>query len=339
MAGPGTKIKRLRTGLGLTQRDLAQQLGVSQQTVARWEGGATVPTKYLRDVAILLSCTLADLLGYGEPSYVARWAERRKGERLDNSDVPYGTLRIAFAPPAGVSPVAIEERSREYPITEGERRRLSIRLERRDGVEEWLSFETLNNKFVCVNRRAIEMIETVGDDVEAMPPFEHEEVYKALLDPDVQEVLEGRKPVETFDAEDAPYSRALVDRCVELAADTGGVEPLLEAVGSISIESVDGRRMSLFSDPEGDALEEVTLLGLQIDDFGLTPEHSQLNDWLVELSTEGYYRSTRFRLGCLRLIETPLERLREANRRTLAEEGDRDESRASGSARGAARAS
>ena len=33
----GKQLKRIRKGLGLTQKELAEELGVSANTVARWE--------------------------------------------------------------------------------------------------------------------------------------------------------------------------------------------------------------------------------------------------------------------------------------------------------------
>ena len=39
----GQKIKELRQENGLTQEDLAEQLGVSFQAISRWENGTTYP--------------------------------------------------------------------------------------------------------------------------------------------------------------------------------------------------------------------------------------------------------------------------------------------------------
>lgn len=37
------RVRRLRARLGLTQRELAEELGVRQQTVSEWETGAYRP--------------------------------------------------------------------------------------------------------------------------------------------------------------------------------------------------------------------------------------------------------------------------------------------------------
>ena len=52
----GGKIQRCRKGLGISQEELAQRLGVSRQSVAKWETGQSVP-----DLNRLV--TLADMLG------------------------------------------------------------------------------------------------------------------------------------------------------------------------------------------------------------------------------------------------------------------------------------
>lgn len=38
-----TRLKELRTGAGLTQAQLAKQLGVTQSTIGNWESGCRVP--------------------------------------------------------------------------------------------------------------------------------------------------------------------------------------------------------------------------------------------------------------------------------------------------------
>ena len=55
-------LRQLRERKGLTQKDLAQSVGVDQSAVSLWEKGKTMPRA---DVAIkltqLLDCTLDDI--------------------------------------------------------------------------------------------------------------------------------------------------------------------------------------------------------------------------------------------------------------------------------------
>lgn len=56
-------IKERREKLGLSQRDLAKKMNVSQATVAMWETGVTSPiAKRLPILAKLLKCKIDDLL-------------------------------------------------------------------------------------------------------------------------------------------------------------------------------------------------------------------------------------------------------------------------------------
>lgn len=56
-------FKTARERSGLTQRDLANALGIDQSTVCLWETGKTQPrAKLLPKLASLLNCTVDELL-------------------------------------------------------------------------------------------------------------------------------------------------------------------------------------------------------------------------------------------------------------------------------------
>lgn len=57
------KIAERRAELGMTQKTLAEKIGVSQGAVAQWEAGLTGPrrTKW-PELAKILQCSVADLL-------------------------------------------------------------------------------------------------------------------------------------------------------------------------------------------------------------------------------------------------------------------------------------
>ena len=56
-------IKEVREKAGLTQQDLANELGVGQSTVAMWETQKSLPrTDKLPALAKILGCTIDELL-------------------------------------------------------------------------------------------------------------------------------------------------------------------------------------------------------------------------------------------------------------------------------------
>lgn len=58
----GKKIKKLRKALNLSQEAVAEQMGVTQASVAAWECGIAVPrTDKLPKLAQVLGCGVEDL--------------------------------------------------------------------------------------------------------------------------------------------------------------------------------------------------------------------------------------------------------------------------------------
>lgn len=57
-------LKELRTGQGISQKDLAEKLGVSQQTIASWEVDRTEPSNdFLKSIADFFEVSADYLLG------------------------------------------------------------------------------------------------------------------------------------------------------------------------------------------------------------------------------------------------------------------------------------
>lgn len=77
------KIYELRTGSGLSQLDLAEKLGVSRQSVSKWETGQAVPDldKLIR-LADLFGISVDELVREGERPLPRshRWFMRRNRE-------------------------------------------------------------------------------------------------------------------------------------------------------------------------------------------------------------------------------------------------------------------
>lgn len=59
----GEKIRQARENAGLSQKQLAEALGLDQSAVSNWETGKSEPTLHnLRRMADILGCRPADLL-------------------------------------------------------------------------------------------------------------------------------------------------------------------------------------------------------------------------------------------------------------------------------------
>lgn len=58
----GATIRNARELVGLTQLQLAERLGVTQQAVTQWEAGANLQERTLRRVADALGCDVELLL-------------------------------------------------------------------------------------------------------------------------------------------------------------------------------------------------------------------------------------------------------------------------------------
>jgi len=162
------KLKSLRTLVGLTQKQLAERLRTTQQTIQRWESGSTeIPAGHLKDLAVLFGCSIDELLGVD-----AKTKRRSEGFARARHDAPWGTLKVRFA-----------FGEREYPIDETEHDDIidefhsAIELARPKGL---VSFTALDNRLVFLNPALISEIEVVHDDEEEMPYFASPQAYKAL---------------------------------------------------------------------------------------------------------------------------------------------------------------
>jgi hypothetical protein len=120
----------------------------------------------------------------------------------------------------------------------------------------------------------------------------------------MHQILDGNDSSAPED-DDAPFSRALVRRCSEIADELGGTEALFEHFSTVLIETLDGRRNHLWSDPSEESFAAIALLDSQLD-LGWNSDDVAVDQLMIELGNEGHYRSSFYRLGALRRIEVPL---------------------------------
>lgn len=184
-------LKQLRTKLGLTQQYVAEKMSTTQQTIQRWETGKAKPNvDQIKELCVVLECGAAELLGVESATEEETLAPFARGEM----GAPYGTLTIT---------TTVDQR--DYPIDEKAREAVLDQLDpftvpRSKLHRYWLKCWTLDNRILRINPRFVREIALVGDDAEAMPSYQHPEVYRALEryedgDKFPGQVLEGCKKV------------------------------------------------------------------------------------------------------------------------------------------------
>lgn len=80
----GRQIAQRRKALGLTQTDLAQELGIAQQTMAHYEGGtARIAVAMLPTVARVLRVSIEELIGEGRRPSTKRGPAPKLQQQLE----------------------------------------------------------------------------------------------------------------------------------------------------------------------------------------------------------------------------------------------------------------
>jgi transcriptional regulator with XRE-family HTH domain len=148
------RLKDLRKGIGYTQAGLADALGVSQQTIARWEKGDAEPSlSMLRDLATIMGTSVDDLVEFDSGA----------GRIPSQHWMPADPVVVdGFWGHIGLL-LPGEEEHRWYPITRGEADRVSSNLYGATDPAAWLVIATLNNRVLLVNPSAIQRIRLLDD--------------------------------------------------------------------------------------------------------------------------------------------------------------------------------
>ena len=82
----GKKLVKLRKEKGMSQSELAEELGVSRQAVSRWEGGASFPsTENLKCISALYGVSLDDLLSTSLEEQDTAHEKQLKEEKLEQN--------------------------------------------------------------------------------------------------------------------------------------------------------------------------------------------------------------------------------------------------------------
>ncbi len=95
----GQAMSTLRTSIGLTQAQLAQELGVSRNAVGGWEAGESYPNaSHLKHFIVLGVRASAFAAGHEAEEIRALWQAARQKVRLDE---PWLSTLLSQHPPPG----------------------------------------------------------------------------------------------------------------------------------------------------------------------------------------------------------------------------------------------
>lgn len=151
------RLRALRQAFGLTQGQVAERIRTTQQTVARWESGKTEPSiAALKDLAVLYGTSVDDLLGRNP--MVGRGSEVVTNHYLPSSD-------HAFWGHVGLQ-LPGDKLSRWYPITWVEANRIMLNMANPDTDNAWVTVETLNNRWLAFDLRAIKRLSLLDDNAD-----------------------------------------------------------------------------------------------------------------------------------------------------------------------------
>ena len=227
---------------GLTQAAVAGALGVSQQTVARWESGRTPPSRYLRELGELLELPVAEL--FDPPAGKDRAGLSRLGFSQAGA-VPFGTVRLDLMPQPEEEWLSASERAEarawtayEYPVSEQTRESLAAQLARRVPGVSWLWFASLDNRIVLANLQLLEAVALISNRIEDMPAHQPAQIYEAILTPEMQLLLAADPAAQAATA----LSDELVSACRSYVDGAGGLKAAITREREIVIETARGDR-------------------------------------------------------------------------------------------------
>lgn len=210
-------IKEMRTRIQMTQTALAEQLGTTQQTIARWENGKTeLSVSQLKALAIALHCSVEQLVGpTTNPT-----KRTNSAFSVIKSGRPFGTLRLRTNSASFAFPVDEDERNRIVNCLHN-----AAYVPAQQGVSRWLAAGTLNNRVLFINPTHCREISLIHDDVEEMPDFEHPEVYSALENEEVDNLEPSLKKLcETFTKKNPEIDPIEWTNCLQVHFATGEME-------------------------------------------------------------------------------------------------------------------
>jgi len=323
---PDSVLRRARKARKLTQVQLAEQVGVNQATLARWETGkAEIPA----EKASLLS----SMLGVPISAAAARIAlvspkspAKDDAREAEDGRHYFGEVAVHFRSGGRPLMVSIDEAARSRIYTQFDTRSIST-----------LTFETLDNRTVYVRKSAISDLHFSGDAVGAFGP-EHTRyggAVRGIASTDDHEFADPRAdddddPVDAFAGRplglSSEFWRALSHHPVDestpadirdavenaLVSDDARTYELLAAYMFWQVEKSQRRGMLCSDGP--DLSDGLFALGL-----GSVEDNDMLH--LCCGSAGGYHHSVMVNFNALEYLTVPTHMLEDSERAAAVRDG------------------
>lgn len=189
-------LKELRQSYKFTQKDIANRLKVTQQTVAKWESGKSEPSiTHLRDLAWLYNTSIDELTR--EKVTIDTVRSNRYNYTDKNDNCFWGHIGLG---------IPNQEKSIWYPITLNTVNQVISNLD--DKFSDFIHIETLNNRTLFFNKNHLLHIHILDDNAD-YPEDDWElgwdsyqglpaEIYPALSDYLTKGILEPKNYSSTF---------------------------------------------------------------------------------------------------------------------------------------------
>lgn len=151
------RIKELRKQFGYTQKQLAEMLETTQQTVGRWEAGKAEPNlAALRDIALIFGVSVDTLLGRPMAGKETVWPQIA----LQDADLSGYWGNVGLLHPA-------DQKTKWYPVSGKEMRVVysAVQAAGRTGIPA--CFRSLNNRLVVFRPQALSRVWFLNDACDA----------------------------------------------------------------------------------------------------------------------------------------------------------------------------
>ena len=168
----GKPIKSLRTRLGLTQEQIAHELGVAKTQISKWERGwEPMPPHFVKELALQYCVGAEDVLDYEREA--DEWPASPYA--VVSPDDLFGTLSLRLANGVDLDlPISVKARASLLPQLNNR----NFLSDPDAGSSAWLDFWTMDDRTCFVRCEALIEINFRSDDCIESPPYSHPEVYR-----------------------------------------------------------------------------------------------------------------------------------------------------------------